>query len=465
MRALSWPTTLRGRVSTAFTAVAVVLSLVLAVGVWLAVSRYLLLGRERATLAQTTANAAQVQRASDSSGLSPEQLLAQLRRENGSTSLLVDDDRWITSSLVVGRDDLPRELRRAVLDGTASSQRFDVDGRPVLAIGLPLQSPGSAYFEVFPLEELDHAYRVLGGVLTTAVLVVVPLSLLVGTWATRPTLRPLDRVAAAAAAVAGGDLTARLDPQGDPSLAPLARSFNATVAALEERVRGDARFAADVSHELRSPLTTMLGSLALLESSEEDLPEDGREGLALLRAEVTRFERLVADLLEISRTDAGGGNAVLEEVDLAALVRASLSRQSAAVDRAHLLAVGPGADGVVVRADKRRLERVLGNLVENADKHGGGVTAVRVEAGPTEACVLVEDAGPGIPESERTRIFERFARGRDSFRARTEGAGLGLSLVARHVATMGGRVTVTDGPDGGARFAVHLPREEATCDD
>lgn len=463
MRSPHWPTTLRGRVTTAFTAVAVVLSLVLAVGVWLAVSRYLLLGRERATLAQTTANGAQVQRASDSAGVSPEQLLAQLPRESGSTSLLVDDGRWITSSLGTGRDDLPADLRRTVLEGTPARQRFEVAGQPVLAIGLPIRPTGAAYFEVFPLEELDHTYRVLAGVLAAAVLAVVPVSLAVGTWATRPTLRPLDRVAAAASAVAAGDLTVRIDPHDDPSLVSIARSFNATVAALEERVLRDARFAADVSHELRSPLTTMLGSLAFLETYEEDLPEDGREGLALLRAEVTRFERLVADLLEISSTDAGGGDAVLEDVGLAALVRESL-RRPGGEDRTGLLEVAPEATGVVVHADKRRLDRVIRNLVENADKHGGGVTAVRVGAGPTEACVLVDDAGPGVPVPERSRVFERFARGQDGNRARTEGAGLGLSLVARHVATMGGRVTVTDAPGGGARFAVHLPLPEAPCD-
>jgi two-component system sensor histidine kinase MtrB len=463
VRSPHWPTTLRGRVTTAFTAVAVVLSLVLAVGVWLAVSRYLLLGRERATLAQTTANGAQVQRASDSAGVSPEQLLAQLPRESGSTSLLVDDGRWITSSLGTGRDDLPADLRRTVLEGTPARQRFEVAGQPVLAIGLPIRPTGAAYFEVFPLEELDHTYRVLAGVLAAAVLAVVPVSLAVGTWATRPTLRPLDRVAAAASAVAAGDLTVRIDPHDDPSLVSIARSFNATVAALEERVLRDARFAADVSHELRSPLTTMLGSLAFLETYEEDLPEDGREGLALLRAEVTRFERLVADLLEISSTDAGGGDAVLEDVGLAALVRESL-RRPGGEDRTGLLEVAPEATGVVVHADKRRLDRVIRNLVENADKHGGGVTAVRVGAGATEACVLVDDAGPGVPVPERSRVFERFARGQDGNRARTEGAGLGLSLVARHVATMGGRVTVTDAPGGGARFAVHLPLPEAPCD-
>lgn len=465
MRAPHWPGTLRGRATLAFTAVAVALSLVLAVGVWLGVSRYLLLGRERATLAQTTANAAQVQRAVVAAGLSTEQLLAQLPRESGSTSLLADpDDRWVTTSLAVGRDDLPAALRQTALDGTPARQRFEVGGRTVLGIGLPLETPGTAYFEVFSLEELDHTYQVLAGVLAAAVVAVVPLSMLVGSWATRPTLRPLDRVAGAAAAIAAGDLSARIDPQDDPSLVPIARSFNDTVAALEARVRSDARFAADVSHELRSPLTTMLGSLALLEASSDDLPSDGREGLEMLRAEVTRFERLVSDLLDISRADAGADETVLEDVRLVDLVAEMMSRYPAAGGAAVPLSVEPGADAAVVHADKRRLERVLGNLVENAEKHGGGVTAVTVGAGPADVTVAVDDTGPGVPEAERSRIFERFARGRDTHRAHTEGAGLGLSLVDRHVRAMGGSVTVSESPTGGARFAVRLPRQEVPCD-
>lgn len=464
MRAARWPGTLRGRATLAFTAVAVALSIVLAVGVWLGVSRYLLVGRERATLAQTTANAAQVQRASGAAGLSTEQLLSQLPRETGSTSLLADGDRWITTSLTVGRADIPAELRQAVLDGTPARQRFDVDGQTVLGIGLPLAS-GGGYFEVFPLDELDHTYRVLAGVLAGATLAVVPASLLVGSWATRPTLRPLDRVAGAAAAIAAGDLSARIDPQGDPSLVPIARSFNATVAALEERVRSDARFAADVSHELRSPLTTILGSLALLEAYADHLPADGREGLELLRAEVSRFERLVADLLEISRADAGAEDAVLEDVRLADLVTESLSRRQTTGGPDVPLVVSPDGRAVVVRADKRRLERVVSNLVENAEKHAGGATAVRVEAGPAEARVLVDDAGPGVPEEERSRVFERFARGHDTNRARSDGAGLGLSLVARHVRAMGGSVALSESPEGGARLTVTLPRQEVPCDD
>jgi two-component system, OmpR family, sensor histidine kinase MtrB len=363
----------------------------------------------------------------------------------------------VTTSLLIGRDAIPSELVDTVIGGTPARQRIDVQGRTMMAVGIPLAVLDRAYFEVFPLDELDRTYRVLGTVLGLAVLGLVPVTLAVGWRVTGPALRPLDRIAAAAEAIAEGDLSARIDPHDDPSLVPIASSFNRTAADLEARVRADARFAADVSHELRTPLTAMLGALELVEATADRLAPDGVEALALLRAEVVRFERLVADLLEISRADAGSSDLVLEDVRLAALVEESLLRRRLRTAATARLDVSADAGDVVIQADKRRLERVLGNLMDNADKHGGGLTAVTVVRGSEAACVLVDDDGPGIPEDERARIFDRFARGMGSIRTRSEGAGLGLALVARHVHAMGGTVSVADSPSGGARFVVELP--------
>ncbi|MDK3257660.1 HAMP domain-containing sensor histidine kinase [Blastococcus capsensis] len=455
--------TLRARATVAFTAVTLLLSTVLAIAVWVAVSQYLLLQRERVTLAQASTNAAQVQRSLVTEGLSVPQLLAQLPRETGSTSLLVDDGAWTTTSLLIGRDDLPEELRAAAVDGSPVRQRIEVDGEMVLAIAIPLAELGQAYVEVFPLQELDKTYRVLAAVLAVSVLGSVPLALVVGWWVTGPTLRPLDRISAAAAAVAAGALDTRIDPRGDPSLIPIANSFNQTAEALEDRVLSDARFAADVSHELRSPLTTMLGALDLVEATADPGDAHQAEALGLLRSEVIRFERLVADLLEISRADAGSTDVAVEPVQLSALIREVLSRRRLDGSAEQLLSTGAGAEDVVVCVDKRRLERVLSNLMDNADRHAGGVVAVTVTVtrDGDQARVLVDDAGPGVPEVDRTRIFERFARGAGSIRTETEGSGLGLALVARHVRAMDGRVYIEDSPAGGARFVVELPVEAA----
>jgi signal transduction histidine kinase len=201
----------------------------------------------------------------------------------------------------------------------------------------------------------------------------------------------------------------------------------------------------------------MIGALGLVEDSADHLPPDGREGLALLHSEVLRFERLVADLLEISRADAGSEQLLLEDVRLGALVEEVLARRALAGRPGVPLEVVAGAGDVVLRADKRRLERVLGNLLDNADRHGGGAAAVVLTRGTGTVCVAVDDAGPGVPEAERERVFERFARGAGSVRTRTEGSGLGLALVARHVRALGGAVRIGDSPAGGARFVVELP--------
>jgi len=445
------PLGLRGRVTLALAVVALVLSALVGGAVWISVSGFLISKRTQALVAQTGANTEQVRRGLSSPGVSAPQLLAQLPREIGSTSLLLVDDTWTTTSLQVNRDVLPAGLRSAVLAGQPAHQRIRTDQGPRLVVGLPLAEKGSAYFEIFALDELDQTLRTLSTTLWVVMLAAPLGGLVLGRWALRPAFRPLDRVAAAASAFAAGDLTARLDPRGDPGLVAIANSFNATAEKLEGRVRRDAKFAADVSHELRSPLTTMVTALDVFEASRARLAADGREALDLLRAEVRRFEHLVEDLLEISRADAGSADVVLDVVALPELVR--LAVPARLQDRVVL---APGAE-VWVEVDKRRLERAISNLVDNAERHGGGLTAVVVRSRDGWAEVAVEDRGPGIDDSERERIFDRFARGRGTGRGSGAGAGLGLSLVARHVALLGGEVSVTDVDGGGARFAVTLP--------
>jgi signal transduction histidine kinase len=451
---------LRGRATLAFAVTTLGISLAMALTVWTAVSQYLLLQRERTTLAQASANAAQLQRGLSSEGLTVPQLLAQLPRQTGSTSLYVDDGKWTTTSLLVGRDELPRVLRDTVVAGTPARQRVTIQGEAALAVGIPLAGLDEAYFEVYALDELDKTYRVLSTVLLLAVLTSVPLSLVVGLWSTRPTLRPLERVSDAARAIADGDLSARLDPRGDPSLAPLAASFNKTAAALEERVCSDARFAADVSHELRTPLTAMLGAMSLVDDQVDRLPEDGQEALALLRAEVLGFGRLVADLLEISRADAGSTDVSLEDVRVLELVQEVLDRRALAGRPSIPIDAEPDVGELSICADKRRLERVLSNLMDNADTHGQGLRAVGIVRDGDRVRLTVDDGGPGVPVAERARVFERFARALGSPGRQATGAGLGLALVARHVHAMRGTVDVSDSPAGGARFTVVLPLGE-----
>jgi signal transduction histidine kinase len=176
-----------------------------------------------------------------------------------------------------------------------------------------------------------------------------------------------------------------------------------------------------------------------------------------LSVEVGRFSQLVEDLLEISRYDAGAVRLELDEIRLAEFlmqaVRASGNGTNVPVDLDSELA------SVVVQADKRRLARVVANLLDNAQKYADGATAVSLRRVDDGVHITVEDEGPGIPDEDRDIIFERFARGGGAGRRGSgEGVGLGLALVAEHVRLHGGRVWVEDrGDDPGARFVVELP--------
>jgi signal transduction histidine kinase len=236
--------------------------------------------------------------------------------------------------------------------------------------------------------------------------------------------------------------------------------------ALQNRVERDARFASDVSHELRSPLMTLAASVEVMQARRDDLPDRAQAALDLLVADVARFQGLVEDLLEISRFDAGAIRLHLED-----LLVAEFMRQAVAVSSLPLtkLTVSDRAEGLIMHGDRRRLARVVANLIDNARVHGGGAPEINVTEAVGEGeplahvWIAVEDHGPGVPPEERALVFERFARGAVAGRrSSSDGAGLGLALVDEHVRMHGGRVWVEDRSDGepGARFVLELPAEE-----
>jgi signal transduction histidine kinase len=436
-----------------FGALALGLSLLLGMVVWVEVSGYLLDQRQSAAQRDGAVDAAALRSGLTQGRGRPDvpRLLDGLPSTSPSASLLSYRGDWYATSPDNGPDTLPRELRQMVRGGSAARQRIAVDGQPYLAVGFPLMNRGDAFFELYPLADLDKTYRALSITLAAAATLTALLGMGVGWFASRRALRPLAGVRAAAAEVARGNLSARVDAGQDPDLDELATSFNNTASALQQRVVADARFAGDVSHELRTPLTTMLNSMQLLQNRRGELPPVVREPLDLLADELGRFRRLVVDLLEISRHDGGHDNLV-ERVTVGDLVRQA---GDTAAGR-EVTVVDPDAAGVTLLADKRRLERVVANLVENADCHGGGCLTVHVQRIPGGARIVVDDAGPGVDPERRERIFERFSRdGSEGGR----GVGLGLAIVARHVQWHRGTVDVVDRPGGGARFVVDLPGE------
>jgi signal transduction histidine kinase len=244
----------------------------------------------------------------------------------------------------------------------------------------------------------------------------------------------------------------------DADLGALVNSFNDMARALQERIERDARFASDVSHELRSPLTTLAASVGVLEGRRDELPERAQAALDLLVADVARFSAMVEDLLEISRFEAGAVRLQLDEVRISELVCNAVDSSHPTVE----VEIEADAADAVVQADKRRMSRVLANLLDNAGRYGGGATSVRVglDGGADTVQIIVEDDGPGIAEEDRERVFDRFARGSTEAgrRGTGEGVGLGLALVREHVNLHGGRVWVEGRDQGsGARVIVELP--------
>ncbi len=357
----------------------------------------------------------------------------------------------------VGRNEqsFPPELVAAVDSGRAGQQRFtNEDGDPFLAVGVYIGAYDTGYLEAFPL---DTTERTLAVILTTLLLgaVVATIFATFFGWSTsRRLLRPLSRVADAAGEIASGGLGARLEPASDPDLARLAGTFNDMADAVQTRIEREVRFASDVSHELRSPITALSAAVEVLDARRTELPERTQQALDVVVSQVRRFDDMVIDLLELSRIDAGATDLHTETVELAELcdrVTHRFGYGGLTIDvhrRAARLAV----------VDRVRFERILGNLLENATTHGGGPLRISIEPGGGKTVLMaVEDNGPGVAASERTRIFERFARG--SAARQRIGTGLGLALVAEHARALGGEAWVEERPGGGARFVVRLPAE------
>ncbi|WP_228566102.1 cell wall metabolism sensor histidine kinase WalK [Nocardia sp. SYP-A9097] len=237
-------------------------------------------------------------------------------------------------------------------------------------------------------------------------------------------------------------------------LSTTVEDFNTMVDSLQRRVDRERRLVGDVSHELRTPLTTLITSVGVLNRHSRELPERSRRALEFVSAELEHLRHILDDMLELARVEAGVHRGDTESLSAAELLTHMLADRSYAQE---LLRV---TGEVLVTGRKLELERAIGNLLDNANRHGGGVLAVSaVRAGP-EVVITVDDAGPGVPAAERERIFERFATVRNARRS-ASGTGIGLALVAETVAAHRGRVECVERPGGGARFSVRLPSAAA----
>ncbi len=390
--------------------------------------------------------------------------VAGLVLDKGSYALLGTGDRWFSAGVAAPNDlaviragapaddAVPPSLSGLIDSGGNGRQRFERGGVPYLAVGFSVPDSEWRYYEVTSMADIERTLSVVGTSLTIAATVTALAAAGLGWWASRRLLRPLSRVAAAASQLASGGLDTRLEVESDPDLGQLTRSFNEMADAVQSRLERETRFASDVSHELRSPITALTAAIEVLDRGRDDLADRSRQALDVVVNQVRRFDQMVLDLLEISRLDAGRADVHIEPLLLGPFIAKVATRygfEALPVVVDHRWFDRP------VAADRRRLERVVANLLLNAQHHGGGPVRVVVEhVDAATVHLAVEDAGPGVEPGERTRIFERFSRG-TAARHRV-GTGLGLALVAEQARLQGGRVWVEERPGGGARFVMEL---------
>ena len=340
---------------------------------------------------------------------------------------------------------------------------------PAVLVGQVVTVPAAGSYElylIYSLQAEQEQLSFLQGVLGIGAGVLV--AVLVGmTWfVTRQAVRPVQQAAQTAEQIADGDLTRRMAVRGEDEMARLGRSFNAMTDTLQDQILRmehlsamQRRFVSDVSHELRTPLTTVRMAGSMIYDSRDDLDPVLRRSAELMQTQLDRFEDLLADLLEISRFDAGAAMLDVEARDVRDVVAAAVDQAIPLAERkGSWLSVLEPEQPCVADIDPRRVERVLRNLLVNAIEHAEG-TDVQVTVGidARAVAVTVRDHGVGMTRDEADHVFDRFWRA-DPARARTTGGtGLGLAISLEDAHLHGGWLEAWGRPGNGAAFRLTLP--------
>ncbi|HBO54346.1 MtrAB system histidine kinase MtrB [Janibacter terrae] len=364
------------------------------------------------------------------------------------------------------------ELNRQVTEGVGAEFPGSVsESVPAVVVGSQVEIPSAGPYDIYFIYPMDQEQATLGTIsrsFTLGALFLIALVSAIAYIVTSMIVTPVRRAAAAAERLSSGHLNERMSARGHDDLALLGQSFNDMADNLQTQIRQleglsrvQQRFVSDVSHELRTPLTTIRMAADLLHSSRDEMDPVAGRSAELLHDELDRFEELLADLLEISRYDAGA--AVLEQdpVDLFAIVdRVVSSTESIADARGSDVTVHrePGQTAVA-EVDARRIERVLRNLVVNAIEHGEGRPVDIWVGGDDQACaVLVEDHGVGLRAGEASLVFNRFWRADPARTRTTGGSGLGLAIALEDARLHHGWLQAWGEPGEGSRFRLTVPR-------
>lgn len=446
-------------------------------------------GKRQASIAEASTALQRMQNQLDDTDLRTDSLLerlGQLAEEVGSQpaqfSVIIETASSIYMSRGILLTSVPEELREQVDDDpaalwvTLSQLRYD-DGRedPGVVVGGHLVAPSGQLFPVyflFPATAEQQTLMVLRGSLLSAGVLLMGALGLIAFLVIRQVTVPLRIARDVAGRIAAGDLDQRMQVRGTDEMASLASSMNDMAAELQRQIsqledlsRVQRQFVSDVSHELRTPLTTMRMATEILHDERDEFTPALQRSVELLRDQEERFESMLTDLLEISRFDAGAAVLTLETLDLAELVEAEVSHLVAALDAVapaqtssiEVNSVGP----TVVEGDTRRLQRIIRNLLNNAQGHGEQRPIIVTVAGDDQAvAVTVRDHGVGFEPGQSEQVFRRFWRADESRNRIVGGTGLGLAISLEDARLHHGWLQAWGRPGRGAQFRLTLPRTQ-----
>lgn len=441
---------LRSRVALVFAVLSVVVALLVSTGIYLASRTYLTNQRQVTGVRGALTDARSVD-AAIAGGTQPGEALNQLPVVGSSQALMRVGTVWYSRGSTVSPTDIPESLIDVTLSTGGAQQRFAIGDEVFYGVGVYTRS--GLFVELYPLSDLRELLDDARVSLVALAFVAFVAGGAVGRYLGSRLMRPLELLGEGAQQLADGDLSVRLPDTGDPDLDIISDSFNGMAAAVASRIDRERRFVANVSHELRSPLTTVVATAELLEEHRDSFREREARLVSSLAGQARRLSRILLDLLEISSVTAAAP-VQRDATDIAGLIEQLLEGRN--LDPA--LVVG---DRPIVVTDARRVERVLGNLVDNALRHGEGVRQVLVVDSGSRVRIHVDDAGPGVSPKDAERLFEPFARGDRAEELRVEGAGLGLAIVRDQADAIGAEVTFSRSPFEGARFTLDLPARVA----
>ena len=483
----SWRRSIHVRVITTTLVVSGIVVVVLGVFLMQQITNALLEAKERAAMLQLDDGVGVAQarlatgQSDQESGMLNEVVTTLARRSGtaGQYEVIIITD--VTNSPGIGGfssneiklDSVPERLKDQVERAPASTPYRTYgtlnyeDGTSTAGLIVGTKVNGYQLYYLFPLSEerqsLTVVQRTLFGVGAALVLLLAAIASIV----TRQVVIPVRLAAQSAERLAAGRLGERMKVRGEDDLARLATSFNDMAANLQEKIvqleelsKVQRQFVSDVSHELRTPLTTIRIAADVLYEAREDFDALTSRSAELLQSQLERFEGLLADLLEISRYDAGAATLDAESIDVRELVLRSVGDTEDLAERkgSKIVQQLPG-EAMMAEVDRRRVERILRNLLVNAVEHGDGKDiVVSVAADRDAVAIAVRDHGCGLRPGEAHMVFDRFWRA-DPARARTTGGtGLGLSISKEDARLHGGWLQAWGEPDQGSQFRLSLPR-------